>query len=378
MPENQPPQKPQLLIADDSRIVRMSVAKLLGDEYQVHEAADGLAAWEMLQANPEIRLLFSDIRMPRLDGYELLEAVRKSEDGLLSDLPVIILAGIEDSDEEREKMLELGATDLISKPFHSAELKSRTRSYLKLSDKLKQLEQSAPLDKRTGLASADYFLQQTDVTLSLARRQGHSITLARIDIENFDQLRQEYGNGMLGKIIATVSKLLASNLRKEDLASHLGDNRFALMLPCGDPDGASVVLQRIRQRLRKVDLRIGEKLVHIPFGAGIVSHTVDEEHGDAAQLLSQAEEALRQAQARGAEQTVLVRDKEEPLSLQEMAQLDIQIDALLQTLAEGKALVSDEEFALAMKKFLPLMARADKRLKLGLGKVVAHLQRRLG
>ena len=162
MSENNENEKPTVLIADDSKVIRKSIIKMLGDEYNVLEAADGVEALEMLQQHDEIRLLFSDLGMPRMDGYELLAAVRASEDEGLAEIPVIIVTGKEDTEEAKEKMLEMGATDLIGKPFHSAELKSRTRSYIKLTRKVKKLEEASPFDKATGLATPDYFQKQTD------------------------------------------------------------------------------------------------------------------------------------------------------------------------------------------------------------------------
>jgi two-component system cell cycle response regulator len=382
MPDNNDKEKPQVLIADDSKVIRKSIVKMLGDEYTVIEAADGVEALEILQGNDQIRLLFSDLGMPRMDGYELLAAIRGSEDQGLAEIPVIIVTGKEDTEEAKEKMLELGATDLIGKPFHSAELKSRTRSYISLARKVKKLEQASPIDKATGLATPDYFKQQTEITFSLSRRHGHDITLARINIENFAELNAEYNKGVVAKIIATVGKLLSGDMRKEDVATHLGAERFALMLPCADPEGANEVMLRIRRHLAKMDLRIGDKVVHIAFSAGIISQPVDEENSNFAQMLAQAEQALQQAQARGKEQTVILQPQEEsaappPAPQSGAAPIDIKLDELVAQMAEGKVELSVEQLTLALKKFLPLLSRADQKLKLGLGKVVLHLHKSL-
>jgi two-component system cell cycle response regulator len=369
--------KPQVLIADDSRVIRKSISKLLGDEYQVIEAADGMEAWEMLQVNNEICLLFSDLGMPRMDGYELLAAVRGAEDEGLAELPVIIITGKEDPESVKERMIELGATDLISKPFHSAELKSRTRSYINLTRKVKKLEEASPLDKATGLATPDYFKQQTEINLALSQRHGNDITLVRINIENFTELTTEYDKGVVSKIVTTVGKLLRNDMRMEDLAVHLGGEKFAMMLPCADPDGAKEVLNRIRKRLEKMDLRIDEKVVHIAFSAGIVSRPVDDHISEFSQLMALADEALQQAQAKGGEQTVTIQPGEEALPKSEPVKIDIHIDELLEQITAGSVELSNEQFTLALKKFLPLLARADQRLKLGLGKVILHLHKSL-
>lgn len=379
MPDNNEKEKPQVLIADDSKVIRKSIIKMLGDEYTVLEAADGMEALEMLQQNHEIRLLFSDLGMPRMDGYELLAAIRSDEDEGLAEIPVIIVTGKEDTEAAKERMIELGATDLIGKPFHSAELKSRTRSYISLARKVRKLEQASPIDKASGLATADYFKQQTEITFSLSKRHGHDITLARINIENYTELHAEYGKAVVAKIIATIGKLLRGDMRKEDVAAHLGDERFALMLPCADPDGANEAMSRIRQRLARMDLRIGDKVAHIAFSAGIVSLPVNDDMADFAALMAQAEEALQQALAKGKEQTVILQPSEEPVPRPEPepVQISISIDELLGQLTAGTSELSNEQLTLALKKFLPLLSRADQRLKLGLGKVVLMLHKSL-
>ncbi len=377
MSENSTQEKPQILVADDSKVIRKSISKMLGEEYTVLEAADGQEALDILQENSEIRLLFSDLGMPRMDGYELLKALRSSEDEGLAELPVIIVTGKEDTEEAKEKMLELGATDLIGKPFHSAELKSRTRSYINLARKVKKLEQASPVDKLTGLATPDYFKQQSEITFSLSKRHGYEITLARINIDNYADLLAEYGKGTVVKIIATVGKLLLNDMRKEDLAVHLGAEKFALVLPAADHEGAQEVMNRIRQHLSKMDLRIGENVVHIAFSAGIISQPITDDIDSFSQLITQAEEALNQALAKGREQTVVIKQTPEALPESSGQDIDIQIDELLGEIASGSAELSTEQLTLAMKKFLPLMARADQKLKLGIGKVVLHLHRRL-
>ncbi len=375
MSDNNDKEKPTVLIADDSKVIRKSIIKMLGEEYHVLEAADGQEALEILEENDKIRLLFSDLGMPRMDGYELLEAVRNNEDEGLAEIPVIIVTGQEDTEEAKEKMLEMGATDLIGKPFHSAELKSRTRSYIKLTRKVKKLEEASPIDKATGLATPDYFQKQTEITFSLSKRQGHDITVARVNVENYAELMEEYGKGVVAKIITTIGKLLSKDLRKEDVAANLGGEKFALMLPGADPEGASEVMERIRQHISKMNLKIGDKVAHIAFSAGIISEAAADEVDEFAHLMAQAEEALKQAMAQGKEQTVIITPKEEPLPEPSDAALDTSIDALLEQM--GTLELTNEQLTLALKRFLPLMSKADQKLKLGLGKVVLHLHRKL-
>ncbi|HNQ76252.1 MAG TPA: response regulator, partial [Pseudothauera hydrothermalis] len=87
---------PKVLIVDDSRMVRASIVRHLRDRFQVREEVDGEAGWEALVIDPEIQLVITDIGMPRLDGYGLLERIRSSKLSRVRDLPVVVISGEED------------------------------------------------------------------------------------------------------------------------------------------------------------------------------------------------------------------------------------------------------------------------------------------
>lgn len=67
--------KPTILVAEDEAMLRMIAVEMLQDSgFEVFEAGDGVEGLELLKAHPEISLLVSDIKMPRMDGYALAEA----------------------------------------------------------------------------------------------------------------------------------------------------------------------------------------------------------------------------------------------------------------------------------------------------------------
>jgi CheY-like chemotaxis protein len=68
-------EKPTILVAEDEVMLRMIAVEMLQDSgFDVFEAGDGVEGLELLKAHPEISLLVSDIKMPRMDGYALAEA----------------------------------------------------------------------------------------------------------------------------------------------------------------------------------------------------------------------------------------------------------------------------------------------------------------
>src|SRR5210317_5038 len=121
--------KQRLLIVDDSRVIRVTARKILKDHFETVEAADGDEAWEILTGDETVSLVVSDLTMPNMDGFGLLEKIRGSHLPHVRDLPVIIITGANDSDSTMERATAAGATDFIGKPFDSVHLLARTQAH---------------------------------------------------------------------------------------------------------------------------------------------------------------------------------------------------------------------------------------------------------
>jgi len=106
------------IIDDDPATYEILNEYLESAGFRVREASDGRAGLEMMQKDsPDLALL--DIQMPELDGFKLLEAMRKQKS--LQDVPVLFITSL-DRTNLKIKGLELGADDFIVKPFERAEL----------------------------------------------------------------------------------------------------------------------------------------------------------------------------------------------------------------------------------------------------------------
>jgi CheY-like chemotaxis protein len=106
-----------ILIIEDSRFTRSSIAKALkAGDYEVLEADNGALGLAMIiKHSPD--LIISDLLMPEMDGFELLESLRSQ--GIA--IPVIIMSA-DIQETTRRRVLELGAKTLLNKPFQGAAL----------------------------------------------------------------------------------------------------------------------------------------------------------------------------------------------------------------------------------------------------------------
>ena len=115
----------KILVADDEPEIRDLLKLYLENEgYKVIEAADGRAALSLLRKE-EPNLCVLDIMMPEMDGYRVLQELRKE-----SNVPVIILSA-KDADSEKILGLNLGADDYLAKPFNPLEAVARVNSNIR-------------------------------------------------------------------------------------------------------------------------------------------------------------------------------------------------------------------------------------------------------
>ena len=116
---------PVIALVDDDRNILTSVSMALEAEgYQTQSYTDGVAALQGLQDNPPDMAIF-DIKMPRMDGMELLRRLRQR-----TDLPVIFLTSKDDEIDELFG-LKVGADDFIRKPFSQRLLVERVKAILR-------------------------------------------------------------------------------------------------------------------------------------------------------------------------------------------------------------------------------------------------------
>ena len=115
----------RILVVDDERqITRMLRASLQSSGYEVLIANDGMEGLERFETGrPD--LIISDLAMPKMNGLELTEAVRR-----VASTPIIVLS-VRDSDAMKVKALDEGADDYLTKPFSMPELLARVRAQLR-------------------------------------------------------------------------------------------------------------------------------------------------------------------------------------------------------------------------------------------------------
>ncbi len=129
---------PKILLVEDHPTSRKLLAAMLKKSYTVLPAASGAEAVEIAKREkPDLVLL--DIEMPGLDGFQTLEKLRS--EAIEGAVPIIFITALGDSDT-REKGLEAGAVDYLTKPFDRPELSIKVKNHLALYQARKEIERT--------------------------------------------------------------------------------------------------------------------------------------------------------------------------------------------------------------------------------------------
>lgn len=112
-----------LIVEDDAATRRLYKFMLTNGGYPVIEAEDGVAALEQLAKHP-CDLVITDMNMPRMDGMELIQAIRRD----YGDMYVILITAFGTPDTEKQAR-RIGANDYLAKPFDFEELERRVRLF---------------------------------------------------------------------------------------------------------------------------------------------------------------------------------------------------------------------------------------------------------
>lgn len=299
------------LVVDDSRVMRVAtrvVMERLGME--VVEAEDGARAIELFKEDrPDMVLI--DVRMPGMDGYDVVRELRKVSPDWV---PIIFVSAIE-QEHGVEKAIEAGGDDFLTKPVNPVVLEAKIRSLRRLddmrrelvavSDRLKeaneQLDRLSHQDGLTGLGNRRLFDLLLMREMGAARRESRPLTLLLADVDHFKAYNDRYGHVAGDEALRRVAEALASCChRATDVATRYGGEEFALILPDTTEEGARRVACSIMKAVRGLAIEHSGSASApcVTLSVGMSSMVPDAETS-MAMLLAGADEALYGAKGAG-------------------------------------------------------------------------------
>lgn len=293
-----------ILIIDDSESVRNQIAHELKSADlcdRVFQAGDGIEAFKLM-LSADIDLILCDIEMPRIDGFKLLGMIR--DNSRLQGIPVIMLTGFADR-ELKIKLLGLGASDYITKPFDVGELIARVKVQLKvksLQDELRtsneMLKQLSNTDPLTHIYNRRYLMDMLVKEMQRSERKGSQLSLVMIDIDHFKKINDNYGHQAGDQVLIEIADLSKSALRSYDFAARYGGEEFVLTLPETGHDDALLIADRLRRQIQQHTFPDKLRNLKITASMGVATYPVTF-ITSVSDLIREADEAMYRAKSAG-------------------------------------------------------------------------------
>ncbi len=294
-----------VLIVDDSAIAREKVIETLRGVQlfeNYYEAGDGFKAIKVLSTK-EIDMVICDVMMPRMDGFKLLEFIKKEK--RLEDVMVIMLSANREV-YDRIIFMESGAIDYITKPFHPQELIVRVKILLKMKQlqndlkaKIAELERITIIDNLTGLYNQRYLYDTLMREYNRCERFNLKLSFIMLDIDNFKDVNDTYGHQHGDIVLMEIARLLQTTLRGYDFAVRYGGDEFIIVLSQNTVIGAHIVAERVRkiieESLALKELNGGNC---ITVSIGVATYPEDTASGYES-LINKADNALYRAKREG-------------------------------------------------------------------------------
>jgi len=287
-----------ILIVDDIASNIQTLAGVLKDEYMLKVATSGERALEIMEAEDNISLVLLDVKMPQMDGYEVLEKLQSNPK--TKDIPVIFVTG-NDSVADEEKGLLSGAVDYITKPIRPAIVKARVKIHMTLKLQKDELFYNSIHDTLTGLYNRKHLESEGSRKFSLASRTKAKLSVIMLDIDHFKAVNDTYGHLTGDKVLQAVSAVLSTSNRNEDFCARFGGEEFVILLEDCD---ASAAIKKAEGYRVAIEESQPEGIV-VTSSFGVVS--LGQRHKTLEDFIKDADTALYEAKDTGRNKVVLFK-----------------------------------------------------------------------
>jgi two-component system cell cycle response regulator len=276
-------EKEYVLVVDDEDIVREPISAMLRHlGFKVDTAKSGDEALEKFKS-ASFTFLLTDIRMPGIDGLELIRIVKRE----YPEVCAIAMTGYS-KEYKYVETINAGATDFVNKPFGTEEIEAKFKRGIIERNIRQELNRLSITDALTGLYNQRHFYDRLNEETARAERQNHELALILLDLNDFKQYNDKLGHQAGDQLLQKVGNVINSKMRQNvDSGYRYGGDEFAVMLIDADEDVAEMMSDRIKRGILEE--------CHISASSGFA---VFEEGLNAESLVGEADRRLYEDKAR--------------------------------------------------------------------------------
>ncbi len=320
-------QKMSILIVDDNNQNLQVLAGILeGCGYDTGYAMSGMQAIKYVELEkPDLILL--DVMMPEMDGYETCVRLKANPD--YADIPIIFLTARIDI-TDIVKGFEAGGQDYITKPFNTAELKSRVKTHLdlkktrdellrsieelrtakdmieqqnaKLNAMMASLDKQSRTDSLTGLCNRRCMMDRLMREEKKESGQDPVFALVMGDIDYFKSVNDTYGHLAGDQVLVTIAEIMQAVVRGGDLVCRWGGEEFLILFAGESAPQASGLTERIRDEVARKIFSTHHAVFHLTMTFGITAYRADDTLDI---LINRADQALYEGKRAGRNRIVV-------------------------------------------------------------------------
>lgn len=255
--------KYRVLVADDDNSIRTLIAEVLGDDgFDVTTAANGDEAWQKFE-KASYEIVLTDIRMPLLDGLQLLQKIRTK-----SPMTRVLILTSFASVASSVQALKDGAFDYLIKPFESLDavscavqravehiesarereaalVDSLIRKNMELGQLNKVFHDLASRDGLTGLYNHRFVQNTLQLEFARAQSNGYPLSVIVLDVDHFKDYNDTHGHLMGDYVLKSLADLLQQSVRDIDIVARWGGEEFVIVCPKCTPESAHALATRL-------------------------------------------------------------------------------------------------------------------------------------
>jgi diguanylate cyclase (GGDEF)-like protein len=287
----------RVLIVDDSKFVRTTFNRILRSSFVVLEAVDGEAAWKTIQEDSSIVMVFSDLDMPKLDGFGLLRLIRGAKDERIRKLPVIVISGSQDQ-AAQSRARQAGANDFISKSADAPDVLSRIEEMLRSVKPSPRSEPATPQlapaqptatqeiatiqaaaqqpaaaihDPLTGTLTSANLLAEARKQFSYAKRHGGQLSIMAFRVDSHAEAARDAGKEVSDQVLARIAKMIQGMLRTEDSFGRVAEATFMVISAGSGAPQMTGFARRLHSQLESAQVRHNNRVLKIRTSFGLAS-----------------------------------------------------------------------------------------------------------
>lgn len=292
-----------LSVDDDMEMLDLlhEVVSQLGHDSMT--AVDGVDALEKLEEN-QFDIVITDISMPRMNGIELTKRIKAD----LEDTDVLVVTGYQEEYKYTD-VIEIGASDFISKPFNINELEAKINRIIRERQLRAELKKLSIRDGLTGLYNRRYFDENLKREAIRAFRQHYGLFLLLVDVDNFKDYNDQFGHQKGDELLKELARLMMLYSRDNvDSVYRYGGDEFAVIIPHAEHKQAMMVAKRLRSKFNMCKLgsaSLSMGMAQLQGGLNTLEHDLEN-------LLRTADQYLYLAKNNGGDQ-IRAADKDSHL-----------------------------------------------------------------